>query len=585
MKNFIQKPFQALNRHLGLWKEAVHQASLIEMARQRVFSAGIVMAVAYIVIAGRLIDVMALQSSKKIDLSAIPAEVNPFPRGDIFDRNGNILATHLVTASLYTNAKVVLNAKDAAKKLATLFPEVGYDTFFNRLTSGKGFNWLVRHIPPRMQQAVNELGIPGVYLQTDYKRVYPYAELTSHIVGYCGIDNSGLAGIEQFYDEKLTKSTENIQLSIDIRLQHIVHDVLINAIEEFNAEGANAMVMDIKTGEMLAMVSLPDFDPNRLNSVKAESTFNRNTLGVYEPGSTFKILNTAIALESGSATVNSIFDASAPVRIGRFKITDFKGKNRPMTLTEGLVYSSNIVSIKVAQRFGIHLQKEYFKRFGIMQATLLEIPEIGKPLIPTVWKEPTLMTASYGYGIAVTPLQIMSAIGTVINEGVQVKPTLMYQSDEARKELFIKQKETAPIISARTSEAIREMLRMIVRNAQVRVIDVSGYEVFGKTGTALQNKGHGYSGKTRNTFFVGGFPMNNPQVMVVVMLDDAKASAKTHNYATAGWNAAPTAGKIIERIAPVLGLQPTDEETQIKHIRIDEPPSQGFIRTSLKNQN
>lgn len=579
MKNFIQKPFQALNRHLGLWKEAVHQASLIDMARQRVFSAGVVMAVAYVVIAGRLVDVMALQSSKKIDTNAIPEEISPFPRGDIFDCNGNILATHLVTASVYTNAKVILDAKDAAKKLAVLFPNVGYETLYNRLSSGKGFNWLVRHIPPRMQQAVNELGIPGVYLQTDYKRVYPYGQLTSHIVGYCGIDNGGLAGIEQFFDSKLKKSNEAIQLSIDVRIQHIVHDVLTTAIEDFSAEGANALVMDIKTGKMLAMVSLPDFDPNRLNNVKADSTFNKNTLGVYEPGSTFKIVNTAIALESGSSNLNSIFDASAPVRLGRFTITDFKGKNRPLSLTEGLVYSSNIVAIKVAQKFGLNIQKEYFKKFGITKATPLEIPEIGRPLTPSdaAWKEPTLMTASYGYGIAVTPLQIASIIGTIINNGNIVKPTLMHLTNEQ------KQAETdiIPVISQRTSESIREMLRMVVKNSQVRAIDVKGYEVFGKTGTAYQNKGRGYAGKARNTFFVGAFPLSDPKIMIVVMLDDPKPTAKTHNYATGGWTAAPTAGHIIERIAPVLGLQPKEEDSPMQHVKINEPTN-GLIRTSLK---
>ncbi|MES2252639.1 MAG: penicillin-binding protein 2 [Pseudomonadota bacterium] len=582
MKKFIQKPLLALNRHLGLWKEAVHQASLLEMARQRVFAAGIVMAMSYVAIAGRLIDVMTLQSTLKNDES-LTSETDLYPRGEILDRNGSILATHLVTASLYTNSKVVLNAKDAATKLAKLFPEIGYETLYNRLSSGKGFSWLVRHIPPRMQQAVNELGIPGVYLQTDYKRVYPYGQLTSHIVGYCGIDSAGLSGVEQFHNAKLSKSNESVRLSLDVRLQHVVHDVLTNAVEEFKAEGANAMVMDIKTGEMLAMVSLPDFNPNRLNDVKPTATFNRNTLGVYEPGSTFKIVNTAIALESGHATVRSIYDASAPIRLGRFTITDFKGKNRPLTLSEGLIYSSNIVAIKVAQQFGIQKQKEYFEKFGITKATHLEIHEIGKPLIPAVWKEPTLMTASYGYGIAVTPLQIMSTIGTIINDGLPVKPTLMYKSYEQRQELLDSQNDLVPLVSQKTSRSIREMLRMIVRNSQVRTIDVKGYEVFGKTGTSYQNKGHGYSGKSRNTFFVGAFPVSDPQIMVVVMIDDPKASAKTYNYATAGWNAAPTAGHIVARIAPLLGFQPTEADAPMEYIHADTPVA-GLINTSLKRE-
>ncbi|MDP4725263.1 MAG: penicillin-binding protein 2 [Alphaproteobacteria bacterium] len=585
MKKFIQKPLQALNRHLGLWKEAVHQASLLEMARQRVFAAGVVMAISYVTIAGRLIDVMTAQSHVHSYQQA-QSEVNVYPRGEIFDRNGNILATHLVTASVYTNPKVVLNAKDAATKLAKLFPEVGYETLYKRLSSGKGFSWLIRHIPPRMQQAVNELGIPGIYLQNDYKRVYPYGHLTSHIVGYCGIDNAGLAGIEQYYNTKLLKENEPVHLSLDVRLQHIVHEVLTDAMAKYKAEGANAMIMDVKTGEMLAMISLPDFDPNRLNKVMGKNCgFNRNTLGAYEPGSTWKILNTAIALESGHATLKSIFDASAPVRLGRFKITDFKGKNRPLTLTEGLVYSSNIVAIKAAQKFGVQTQKEYFKKLGVTQSPSLEIPEMGRPIIPSLaaWKEATLMTASYGYGIAVTPLQMMTVIGTIINNGQSIKPTLIHLPNDQRPAVLQTKSEAEPIISLKTSHAIREMLRMVVKNAQVRKVDVKGYEVIGKTGTALQNKGRGYNGIDRNAYFVGAFPMSDPQIMVFVMLDNPKPIAETHNYATGGWNASPTAGHIIERIAPLLGFQPSEEESPMKYIQTETPAS-GLINTSLKTR-
>lgn len=582
MKKFIQKPLQALNRHLGLWKEAVHQASLLEMARQRVFTAGVVMAISYVTIAGRLVNVMTARPNTQVD-QQVQAETSVYPRGEILDRNGNILATHLVTASVYANPKVVLNAKDAAAKLAKLFPEIGYDTLHNRLSSGKGFTWLIRHIPPRMQQAVNELGIPGIYLQTDYKRVYPYGHLTSHVVGYCGIDNAGLAGIEQYHNSKLLKSNESIRLSLDVRLQHIAHEVLADAITKYKAEGANAMVMDIKTGEMLAMVSLPDFDPNRLTNVKEKNGFNRNTLGAYEPGSTWKILTTAIALESGHATLKSIFDASAPVRIGRFTVKDFKGKNRPLTLTEGLIYSSNIVAIKAAQRFGTQTQREYFKRFGVLSAAKLEIPEMGRPIAPSAsaWREPTLMTASYGYGVAVTPLQMMTVIGTIINNGQSIKPTLIHVPHDQQHDFSHIKEDGTPVVSKKTSQAIREMLRMVVKNSQVKKIDVKGYEVIGKTGTALQNKGRGYNGIDRNAYFVGAFPMSDPQIMVLVMLDNPKPLPETYNYATAGWNASPTAGNLIERIAPLLGFQPSDDDTPMKYVQIDTPAS-GLINTSLK---
>ncbi len=566
MRKFMQKPLVALNKHLGLWKEAIHHASLLEMARQRVFAAGIIMCVSFVTIAGRLVDVMAIRTSKRNAIVAL-TDINPMPRADIYDRNGNILATHLVTASLYANPKVILNPTDAATKLSTLFPDVGYKTILKRLSSGKGFTWLIRHIPPRLQQAVNELGIPGVYLQKDFKRVHPYGPLPSHALGYCGIDNEGLSGIEKFFNKELTTSNQPIRLSLDIRIQHIVRDVLINAITEFNAVGANAMVMDIKTGELLAMVSLPDFDPNKISNLReTKAIFNRNTLGVYEPGSIFKIVNSTIALDSGTATPYTVYDASAPYKLGKFKICDFKGKERGLTVTEAFVYSSNIASIKMALQFGIKTQKDYFKRLGVMQPTHLEIPEVSSPLIPTTWKEPTLITASYGYGISITPLQTLSIVGTIVNDGIAVQPTLLFKSDEERAQLIQANAQTKRVISSKTSHMVREMLRLVATHGGSRKANVDGYEVMGKTGTVYQKEGRGYNKNMRTTSFVGAFPLSDPQYMVIVMLDDPKASKETYHYAAAGWNAAPTGGRLIEKIAPILGIHPIQEKTPIRYV-------------------
>ncbi len=546
----------------------MQEAKAIEMAKQRVRVTTLLMLVIFVVIAGRLADVMLWQSSKKIGPTEIALlEGQSMPRADIYDRNGNVLATHLITASVYAEPKTVINAKDAAQKLASLFPEVGFKTLKARLSSEKGFIWLARHISPKMQKAVNELGLPGVYLRKDYKRVYPYGSLLSHVLGYCGLENTGLAGVEKFFDTSLAEGKNPLRLSLDVRIQHIVKDVLVNAISEFKAQGANAMVMDLKTGQILAMVSAPDFNPHQVGLANQQALFNRNTLGVYEPGSTWKILNTAIAIETGTATPRSAYDASAPIKIGRFKITDFRGKNRVLNLTEAFVYSSNIAAIKVAQQFGIQNQKAYFKKFGVLEPIRLELPEIGSPLTPREWREPTLMTASYGYGISVTPLQILTVVASIINDGIKVKPTLLNENDDTNKPDALGSQPPQRIVGEKTSRIVREMMRMTSLYGGSRKADSDGYEVFAKTGTAYQSRGKsGYNGKERTTTCVGAFPFHDPQVAVIVMLDAPQATKETYNYATAGWNAAPTLGKLINRIAPMLGISPHHEESEMKYV-------------------
>jgi cell division protein FtsI (penicillin-binding protein 3) len=562
MKHFIKRPFRSVAKHLSLWHQVVHQRSLLEMARQRVFIAGSLVAVAYLLICGRLVDVMVLRSSKNVS-HAVSERIATLPRADIVDRNGEILATHLVTASIYANPKVILNAKEAAEKLAKVLPEVGFEVLYQRLSSAKGFVWLARHLPPKLQQAINQMGIPGVYLQKDYRRVYPYGKLASHVLGYCGIDSNGLAGVEKHFDAQLQKSNESLQLSIDVRVQHVVYDEMSKAITEFGAIGGNAMVMDLHSGELIAMVSFPGFDPNQPTQGAQDATFNRNTLGVFEPGSTFKILNTAIALEAGTATLNSRYDATHPISIGRFTITDFRGKNRVLTFAESFIYSSNIAAIKISQEFGIATQKAYLKKFGIFKAATLEIPELGHPLIPTTWREPTSMTVSYGYGISVTPLQLISTIGGIVNNGILPQPTLLHKNAHQREEAIKANKAKGPIISEKTSRIIRDLMRVIVKEGPSKKANIEGYQVIGKTGTAYKIQGKGYAtGKARTTFFVGAFPHQSPKYIVLLLLDDPKPTKGTYGFAAAGWNAAPTGGKIIERMAPILGLHAIEEDNE-----------------------
>jgi cell division protein FtsI (penicillin-binding protein 3) len=549
MKDVFSRPFRLLSQQLGSWRHAAQREEQVEMAQNRTLVAGAMFALGFLVIAGRLAEVMLLSGDHQSAVNPLIAQTSgSHSRGDIIDRNGDILATHLVTASVYANPKVILDPEEAARKLCKALPDLNYPVVLKKLKSKRGFIWISRHIPPKSQHDVNYLGIPGVYLMKDERRVYPYGPLTSHVVGYCGIDNDGLGGVERQFEARLKSDRDPLQLSLDVRVQHIVRDELDRAIRKFSAEGANAMVMK-PTGEILAMVSLPDFDPNVNAITDKQSIFNRNTLGIYEPGSTFKVFNTAIALETGKASLGSIYDASAPLKVGRFSIKDFKGKHRPLSVKEVFIYSSNIGSAKMALHFGGHTQKSYLSRFGMLNAPHIELPEVGAPLVPREWKEVTTMTVAYGYGIAVSPLQLMVGIGGVINGGQMRPATLLKRSPETVT-------AAQNVLSAETSAKIRDLMRLVVTEGTAKLANVPGYEVIGKTGTAHKKQGRGYSENAKITDFIGAFPKDNPQYIVVVFLDNPKPTKETYGYATGGWTAAPTAGRIISRIAPLLGVIP-----------------------------
>lgn len=553
--NFTQRSLQMIVHHLTSWQQAIRDRSIMEKARNRSLVMGGVFLLAFLMIVVRLSDVMVFRSFGLDDGPVVATRTSNLPvtaRADILDRNGEILATHIVTGSVYANAKVINDPEGTARKLSKLIPELNYDTLLRKLKSDKGFIWLVRHIPPRLQKEVNNLGLPGIYLHRDERRLYPYGNLVSHVLGYCGIDDNGLAGTEKYFDTMLRDNKEPLQLSIDIRVQHVVHDELSNAINHFQAEGGNVMVMNVKTRELVAMVSLPDYDPNLPNQNPLETTFNRNTLGLYESGSTFKIFNTAIALETGKAKLSSLYDASSPIKIGAHKITDFKGKNRVMDVQEVFIYSSNIGSAKMALDFGKEAQRQYLGRFGILEAPSIELPEVATPLLPKAWRDVTTMTVAYGYGIAVSPLQLINGVVTVLT-GTKRNPTLLKRDPNLLSD------EDAPVVvSEKTSTHIRNLMRLVVSEGTAKSANVPGYDVIGKTGTAHKNKGKQYN-NARLTSFVGAFPKDNPEYIVILFLDNPKPQKETYGYATAGWTAAPTGGKIIARIAPILGVAPRCE--------------------------
>jgi cell division protein FtsI (penicillin-binding protein 3) len=480
----------------------------------------------------------------------------PVKKADIVDRNGEILATSITTYSCFADPSVVIDINDTASKISNTLKISDKNKIQKKLSDkSKHFVWIARHMSPELQEAIMDLGLPGIFLKKDYKRIYIHGPLFSHVIGLSDVDGNGLCGLEKSFNNDLIKrNNKSLVVSLDLRLQHIIREELRKGIANFNAIGGNAILMSTD-GEVLSMVSLPDFDGNNVVDVKA--LFNRNTLGVFEPGSVFKILNVAIALDSKSATLGSMFDAACPIKVGRHMINDFKGKNRALSLAEAFVFSSNIASVKIAQNFGANVQRAYMRKFGLVRKVNFEIPEVSHPLFPMQWTNATSMTISYGYGIAVSPLQILSTVTSIVNDGMMVHPTLLLKGST--------KSHHKRIVSRDTSAIVRDLMRAVVLYGTGKKASVDGVEIFGKTGTAYKTYKKGYgtnSNRARITTFVGGFPKTRPKYMLLVMLDAPKAVNGTFGYATAGWNVAPIAREIFRRIVPLLsdGKRGQEEE-------------------------
>ena len=361
-------------------------------------------------------------------------------------------------------------------------------------------------------------------------------------------------GIERKFDGELKNRQTPLQLSLDTRIQHTLRRELFRSMAEFSAIGAAGIVMDVNNGEILGMVSLPDFDPNQLDAVGPEARFNRVTQGVYEMGSTFKIFTTAMALDLGKVTMQGGYDATDPIRISRYVIRDYHAKKRWLSVPEIFMYSSNVGSAKMALHVGPTGQRGFLRNLGLLEPSPVELAEIGAPLVPARWRDINAMTISFGHGIAVSPIQLVASVAAMVNGGILYSPTI------------IKRPVGRPLVGKRvikpaTSEKIRRLLRLVVAQGTGRKARAEGYLVGGKTGTAEKVVGRRYKTKALMSSFVGAFPMNAPRYVVFAMLDEPSGTEKTHGYATGGWVAAPIVGSVISRIGPMLGMRPIDEET------------------------
>ena len=531
-----------------------HRKEALETGRTRLLVAGIVFAVAFSAIGLRVIDVAVLSGSDARTVAHRGGEQpHSATRADIVDRNGTVLATSLEVASLYANPKEVARPAAVARQISEVLPEVSQPHTQALLESDKSFVWIERKLSPREQYEINRLGIPGLYFKQEERRFYPHGDLTAHVVGYTNVDNQGIAGIEQSFDELLTGSQRPLRLSLDVRVQHILTEELRKAMREFDGIGAAGVVMDAKTGELVAMSSLPSFDPNQPGTATEEARFNRASLGIYEMGSVFKIFTTASALDTGSVRLFESFDVSEPIRAGGFRITDYKPKKGDLSVPEIFMHSSNIGTVKMAMQAGTKVQQNMLSALGLTQPVSLELPEVGTPMVPSPWREINTMTISYGHGLAVNAVQLASAVATTVNGGVRHQPTLLARDPQDvgdGKRVFARE----------TSEQMRRLMRLVVEYGTGKNAAAEGYRVGGKTGTADKQRNGRYAHDARISSFIAAYPMDDPRYVVFAMVDEPQGQKHTFGFATGGWVAAPVVKRVVERMGPLVGVEPRETE-------------------------
>jgi len=527
-----------------------HAKQAIERGRNRLLMAGVLLAVAFVAIGWRLVDIGLVEQAAEPRLAgARAAQELRMARADIVDRNGVILATSLPTSSLYADPQYVIDAKDAARTLVRVLPELSEAELVARLDSDRRFVWIARHLTPQQKYAVNRLGIPGLYFQHDERRVYPMGRLAAHVLGLTDTDNVGTAGIEQYFDDLLRGGDAPLQLALDVRVQHVLQDELALAVESFDAKGATGLVLDTTSGELVAMASLPDYDPNAPVGGDRDATFNKATLGAYEMGSTFKIFTTAMALDTGAVALDGGYDASHPIRKAGFTIRDYKPKNRWLSVPEIFIYSSNIGAALMALEVGAEGQRQFLDSIGLLRPAEIELPEIGRPQAPATWREINTLTIGFGHGLSVTPLQLASATAAMVNGGVLYPSTLLKRRADERP-------IGEQVIAPRTSDQMRGLMRLNVLEGTGRRAEAVGYLVGGKTGSAEKVGARGYDSDRMLSSFVGAFPMDAPRYVVVVIVDEPVGNESTGGYATGGVVAAPIVRRVIERAGPLLGVLP-----------------------------
>jgi cell division protein FtsI (penicillin-binding protein 3) len=547
--------FEAPGYYADSQNEWVAGKSVLKKTRSRIMVLIFGFGLAYLAIIGRMTDltvtnhVTVIEEANGTGKDISQSIVANIKRADVLDRNGNIIATSLKTQSLYADPKIIFDANDATRKLMTVFPDLQYEDTFKKLSSKRRFVWLKRNLTPKQIYAANALGLPGIEFLDETRRVYPYGNLMSHVMGYVDVDSNGLSGLERGMDKALRNDNEPMQTTLDVRLQYILSREIKKSIDDFGAIGGAGLIMDAKNGEIYALTSIPDFNPHDPGNISDAQRFDRITLGAYEMGSTFKTFTMAAAIEFAHMPLTTTFNVAKPLYRSGFYIHDFEFEKAVMTIPEIFMYSSNIGTAQVAERIGTPVMKKFFGDLGLLDKPSLEIKEVAQPLVPNPWSNLSTLTASYGHGIAVTPLNLASAYAAMVNGGLKVHPTLIKHDESS----YAAQPQER-VISEKTSATIRELLRIVVTDGTGKKANAKGYLVAGKTGTAEKTMGNGYNKHAQIASFVSAFPIDNPRFIVMLMVDEPHGNKKSYGFATAGWVAAPYVGNVIKEIAPLEGI-------------------------------
>jgi cell division protein FtsI (penicillin-binding protein 3) len=514
----------------------------------------------------RLVQLGSVERDSTIEGQA--RDIITASRPALLDRNGLEMAVDIRVPSLYAEPRRIVDVEEAVQKLRTVLPELSEDWLRKRLSGDKGFVWVKRELTPAIQDRIFGLGLPGFDFLQESKRFYPGGREASHILGATNIDNQGIAGIEKFMDDKdlallqelgLARGNDltPVSLAIDLRVQHVLYQQLADTLVRYQAIAAAGAMMDVQTGEILGMVSLPDFDPNNPQTLfedylgKKNERFNRITSGIYELGSTFKTVTLAGALDSGKVRITDSFDARYGIRFGRFTIDDFHGKHRVLSLPEVYKYSSNIGTIKVMQALGKDEFRAFLSRLGFDSKATIELPETRLPKVPEKLSEIVAATASFGHGLSISPLHMLRAVAGFVNDGHMPEPTLFRRSPAEAQALY------TSVISPATSAKVRYLMRLnALEGSGTRMNkEAAGYRAGGKTGTAEKVVDGRYSSEKSLTVFASAFPLEKPRYAMIILVDEPQRE-NAQSGTTAGWNAGEVTGRVVAQVAPMLGVSP-----------------------------
>ena len=548
----MEPPRPSLRSRLGLYAHnLVH--THIDKSTWRIRIVALGFACLFGVIGGRLVYFGFKPEQQSLRRAASEAVSRPRPQ--ILDRNGEVLATDIKVMSVFAEPRRIIDKDEAVELLTAVLPDVNAKELRERLGSRKGFVWIKRGVKPKEQEEVFRLGLPGVGFLPENKRVYPNGPIAAHVLGFTNVDNIGIAGMEKHIDGmggfRLDPADlKPVKLSLDLRVTHAIRDELIKGIDRFKAKAGAAAILDVNTGEIIALASLPDYDPNNPSDALEPLRINRMNVGVYEMGSTFKAISIAMALEANKVNLNSRIDARESLRYGKFTIHDFHAQHRVLTVPEVFTYSSNIGTARMALMVGVEGHKAFLRKMGQLDRLRTELPESAEPLVPRRWGELNTITIAFGQGLNVAPLQAMMAVGALSNGGQMITPTFLKRSEaEARA--------NAPqVVRPEVSEAMRYLMRLNAEKGSARTVDIRGYYVGGKTGTADKIIRGRYAKDRVFTTFMAIAPADKPRYLFLTLMDEPQALPETQGYRTAAWNSGAVTGKIIERVANMLNLPP-----------------------------